>query len=154
MTISVENYKDALDELMMTVKAMIDVLPQKGDTENDCQKINLINRFSDLQAVINGIEAEDLEGSSAIFENLFFVARNQSKVSRERALLALLGDIEKVVVEHGSLRLLAWSNHLTSSEMEDYILNELEYNEMVPSFKLFSEGKCLVDDKTFNWIAL
>lgn len=154
MTISVENYKDALDELMMPIKAMIDILPQKGDTEADCQKINLINKFSDLQAAMNGIEYEDLKGSSATFESLFFVARNQSKVSRERALVALLGGVNNIIVEHGSQRILGWSSQLSSEEIEDYILNELEYNEMVPPFKLFSEGQCLVEDKTFNWIGL
>lgn len=43
------------------IEKIIDTLPQKGNTSEDCQKMTLINAVNNLDSAINGIEDEDLK---------------------------------------------------------------------------------------------
>lgn len=46
---------------MEALKALIDTMPQKGDKEDQCQKVVLLNRFNNLDRAIYSVTDDDLK---------------------------------------------------------------------------------------------
>ena len=50
-----DKFKTAIDNL----NELIELMPTKGNSKNDCQKINILHHINSLDYCINGIEIED-----------------------------------------------------------------------------------------------
>ena len=56
-----KDLKDNLENRTEVIRAIIErVMPSKGDKEEDCQRLTLLNRLREFEFAINGIEPEDL----------------------------------------------------------------------------------------------
>jgi hypothetical protein len=54
-----EQVKNKLEQLVNEIEETIDLMPTKGNSRNDCQKINLLHHINEFSHCINGIELED-----------------------------------------------------------------------------------------------
>lgn len=54
--------RHSLENRAKEIRTLIEsVMPSKGDKEEDCQRLTLLNRLGDLENAINGIEEADLK---------------------------------------------------------------------------------------------
>lgn len=61
-----ETIKDTFGKIIDLAEDVIEVIPQKGNTSSDCQKINLQRALNEFSYVVNGIETGDLISDSEI----------------------------------------------------------------------------------------
>lgn len=54
-----EQVKDKLQTLLQQMHDELKLIPTKGNSKNDCQKINILHHLNILDSCINGIELED-----------------------------------------------------------------------------------------------
>ena len=52
---TVDKFRSAIAQL----EEIVELMPTKGDSRNDCQKINILHYINQLDYCINGIELED-----------------------------------------------------------------------------------------------
>jgi ElaB/YqjD/DUF883 family membrane-anchored ribosome-binding protein len=57
--IQYEQVKDKLQSLLERFQDELKLMPTKGNTKDDCQKINLLHYMNELDSCVNGIELED-----------------------------------------------------------------------------------------------
>jgi hypothetical protein len=53
-------FVEKAESLTDHLRLLFEQMPSKGDVEEDCQRLCLINRLSDLEHYITGTEPEDL----------------------------------------------------------------------------------------------
>jgi hypothetical protein len=56
----IDTFKAKAEELLSQLEELIETMPQKGDTSEQCQKVHLLNKLSSLESAFNGTEQEDL----------------------------------------------------------------------------------------------
>jgi hypothetical protein len=56
-----EQVTDKLKSLLDEISDTVELIPTKGGSKNDCQKINILHHLNMLDACINGIELDDFE---------------------------------------------------------------------------------------------
>ncbi len=61
MKMTIKEFQLVAEYLMSPIQELIGDMPQKGDTPNECQKMNLQRCLSDLGYAFNGTEQKDLE---------------------------------------------------------------------------------------------
>lgn len=54
-----EQVKDKLQTLIQQMQDELDLMPTKGSSKNDCQKINILYHLNELDSCVNGIKLED-----------------------------------------------------------------------------------------------
>lgn len=54
-----EQVKDKLQTLIQQIQDELKLMPTKGNSKNDCQKINILYHLNELDSCVNGIEFED-----------------------------------------------------------------------------------------------
>ena len=54
-----EQVKDKLQTLLQQMQDELEHMPTKGNSKNDCQKINILHHLNVLDSCVNGIELED-----------------------------------------------------------------------------------------------
>lgn len=54
-----EQVKDKLQTLLSQMQDELELMPTKGDSLKDCQKINILISLNELDSKINGIVPED-----------------------------------------------------------------------------------------------
>lgn len=54
-----EQVKDKLQTLLQQMQDELKLMPTKGNSKNDCQKINILHHLNGLDSCVNGIELED-----------------------------------------------------------------------------------------------
>lgn len=54
-----EQVKDKLQTLLQQMQDELKLMPTKGNSKNDCQKINILHHLNELDSCVNGIELED-----------------------------------------------------------------------------------------------
>jgi hypothetical protein len=54
-----EQVKDKLISLVYQMQEVIELMPTKGNSKDECQKINILDHLNTLDSSINGIELED-----------------------------------------------------------------------------------------------
>ena len=54
-----EQVKDKLKSLVYQMQEVIELMPTKGNSKYECQKINIQSHLNSLDSCINGIELED-----------------------------------------------------------------------------------------------
>jgi hypothetical protein len=54
-----EQTKDKLQTLVYEMQDILKLMPQKGNSDHDCQKINILNNLIKLEHCINGIDETD-----------------------------------------------------------------------------------------------
>ncbi len=54
-----EQVKDKLQSLLQQMQDVLELMPIKGNSKNDCQKINIMHHLNELDSCINGIELSD-----------------------------------------------------------------------------------------------
>ena len=57
--IQFEQVKDKFESLLSEMNKVLELIPTKGDSKNDCQKINILHHLNVLDSCINGIEFDD-----------------------------------------------------------------------------------------------
>lgn len=58
---TIEDFQEQADEHIDALEKLFNKLPQKGNTSEECQKINLIQHLNEVQYAVNGTTQEDLE---------------------------------------------------------------------------------------------
>jgi predicted Zn-ribbon and HTH transcriptional regulator len=56
----IATWKICTESHIEQLQTLIERLPQKGDKQEDCQRVCLQQRLNELESAINGTEAEDL----------------------------------------------------------------------------------------------
>lgn len=59
-----EQVKGKLQTLLQQMQDELKLMPTKGNSKNDCQKINILHHLNELDYCINGIEFEDFTPNS------------------------------------------------------------------------------------------
>ena len=54
-----EQVKDKLQTLIQQMRDELKLMPTKGNSKNDCQKINILHNLNELDSCVNGIKLED-----------------------------------------------------------------------------------------------
>lgn len=54
-----EQVKDKLQTLLQQMQDELKLMPTKGNSKNDCQKINILHHLNELDSCVNGIKLED-----------------------------------------------------------------------------------------------
>jgi hypothetical protein len=54
-----EQVKDKLISLVYQMQDVIELMPTKGNSKDECQKINILHHLITLDSCINGVELED-----------------------------------------------------------------------------------------------
>jgi hypothetical protein len=54
-----EQVKDKLETLLQEMDSTLKLMPTKGDSKNDCNKINLLCHINQLSYCVSGIELSD-----------------------------------------------------------------------------------------------
>jgi len=54
-----EQVKDKLQTLLQQMEEVLELMPTKGNSKNDCQKINILHHLNQLDHCVNGIDLED-----------------------------------------------------------------------------------------------
>lgn len=58
-----EDFKEKAEDLLTELETMItDELPFKGNSEEESQKVCLMNAIHKLRAIVNGVEDSDFDG--------------------------------------------------------------------------------------------
>jgi hypothetical protein len=57
----INEFKTEAESLIEQFQALIDQLPQKGNTASECQKMQLQQSLNELEYSVNGTEEADLE---------------------------------------------------------------------------------------------
>ena len=53
-------FQDSLKGHIYDCRELINKMPKKGDTEEDCQKLCLLNRLNEFEYFVNGVISDDL----------------------------------------------------------------------------------------------
>jgi hypothetical protein len=56
-----EQTKNKLESLISQIYETLELIPQKGNTSNDCQKISLLNALNEFEHCVSGLEIEDFK---------------------------------------------------------------------------------------------
>lgn len=59
--ITIEAYKELFESKLEFIENLIHLLPQKGDTTKECQRLQLQVSFNELYYSLNGTEQSDME---------------------------------------------------------------------------------------------
>ena len=54
-----KDFKDKVEALVSQIEDVISKMPYKGDSENESQKIYLINQLNQFTYAVNGVEDSD-----------------------------------------------------------------------------------------------
>jgi len=54
-----KTFKSEVDDLVSELEDLITSMPDKGNTEEDSQRVVLMNRLNELSYAVNGVEDED-----------------------------------------------------------------------------------------------
>lgn len=57
--IQFEQTKDKLQNLVNDIHDVLNIMPTKGNSKNDCQKLNILQHLNELEYCINGLDETD-----------------------------------------------------------------------------------------------
>lgn len=66
---NIKEFQSQAQDLVSQFESLLEQIPQKGDTSDECQKVGLTNALMNLDNYINGTRQEDMVDIDTVVEN-------------------------------------------------------------------------------------
>lgn len=122
---NITDFKNQMQDHLDSMQNLIGLMPKKGDTTSECQRMTLQQALNELEYALNGTKAEDMVDIDIVVENGEFV----DGYPIDEGYTSNAGDAEVYLLDGIKYEVITYNDRAEEHEEGERVLNVLQEEE-------------------------